>query len=294
MQTKNNWENHSKIGATLGDKSNFAKRKTYLICKIFQVNLSEFSLFQQQNMVSDFWSSSVQCAKQNILWKINESNFSKRKTSLISAILVPPLPMMQPISSLGTVISCVWAVAPLGIGARSCDPGQRRKVTFVDNFWRSGHFETSLKMKCSSQRFKDLIPKKHCSNPQLHFIISPLNKWLLILIKKRHTRQHFMTSEKYSNIYYFATIQKFSNFFHSAHPQEPPRHLWCWGRRAPGQSSYWWGIPTRGGLRGGSGPACWPEGERMNHYLGTKMFLEKTFHIYLCLFHGFFFCKTFS
>ena len=37
------------------------------ICKIFQVNLSEFSLFQLQTMLSDFWSSSVQCAKQKIL-----------------------------------------------------------------------------------------------------------------------------------------------------------------------------------------------------------------------------------
>lgn len=29
----------------------------------------------------------------------------------ISAILVPPFPMMQPISSFGTVISCVWLFA---------------------------------------------------------------------------------------------------------------------------------------------------------------------------------------
>ena len=41
---------------------------------MFQVNLSGFSLFfQLQTIVSDFWSSSVQCAKQKIKWKIDES-----------------------------------------------------------------------------------------------------------------------------------------------------------------------------------------------------------------------------
>ena len=32
----------------------------------FQVNLSEFSLFQLQIIVSDFWSSSVQCVKRKL------------------------------------------------------------------------------------------------------------------------------------------------------------------------------------------------------------------------------------
>ena len=41
---------------------------------IYQVNLSEISLFQLQTMVSDFWSLTVQCAKQKIHWKFDEIN----------------------------------------------------------------------------------------------------------------------------------------------------------------------------------------------------------------------------
>ena len=43
---------------------------------------------------------------------------------LISAILVPPLPIMQPISSFGTVISWVWVPGPVPCGARSWEPAR--------------------------------------------------------------------------------------------------------------------------------------------------------------------------
>lgn len=50
---------------------------------------------------------------------------------LISAILVPPLPMMQPISSFGTVISCVcWFVFCwfLELEVLSCEPAKAAKA----------------------------------------------------------------------------------------------------------------------------------------------------------------------
>lgn len=47
----------------------------------------------------------------------------------ISAILVPPLPMMQPIRSFETVISCCCCWARFaGFAVRSCDPARAAKA----------------------------------------------------------------------------------------------------------------------------------------------------------------------
>lgn len=54
---------------------------------------------------------------------------------LISAILVPPLPMMQPISSLGTVISCVcWFVFCwfLELEVLSCEPAKAARAEMIN------------------------------------------------------------------------------------------------------------------------------------------------------------------
>ena len=51
-------------------KASLKARPFYYLFYLFQVNLSSFSLFfQLQKIVSNFWSSSVQCTKQKFLEK---------------------------------------------------------------------------------------------------------------------------------------------------------------------------------------------------------------------------------
>ena len=57
-----------------------------------------------------------------------------RVAHLISAILVPPLPMMQPMSSLGTVISWVWA-PPCGGPPLPAAPPPCWRVGWVERSW---------------------------------------------------------------------------------------------------------------------------------------------------------------
>lgn len=67
----------------------------------------------------------------------------------ISAILVPPLPIMQPIRSFGTVISCDWVVVVwLRLFAvRNCEPAKAARAVIQYNYVTIGSpFKAS---KCS-------------------------------------------------------------------------------------------------------------------------------------------------
>jgi hypothetical protein len=57
-------------------------------------------------------SPTIKAAQNQYMHEHRERGKRKKVTCLISAILVPALPMMQPMSSLGTVISWVWVCEP--------------------------------------------------------------------------------------------------------------------------------------------------------------------------------------
>lgn len=52
----------------------------------------------------------------------------------ISAIFVPPLPIMQPIKSLDTVISCCCCCVRLVLAVRSCEPAKAAKAALVSKW----------------------------------------------------------------------------------------------------------------------------------------------------------------
>lgn len=57
-------------------------------------------------------SPTIKAAQNQYMHGERTEKNNKKVTCLISAILVPALPMMQPMSSLGTVISWVWVCEP--------------------------------------------------------------------------------------------------------------------------------------------------------------------------------------
>lgn len=58
----------------------------------------------------------------------------------ISAILVPPFPIMQPIKSFGTVISCCWVLVCVRlVVVRNCEPARAARATSRQRQgWRMG------------------------------------------------------------------------------------------------------------------------------------------------------------
>lgn len=90
----------------------------------------------------------------------------------ISAILVPPLPMMQPIKSFGTVISCCCVLVCVRLWVvRNCEPARAARaaghfrLTFFRTFFKSLRFTYNLRYLTGWFRLD--LTEWHRPNPKL-------------------------------------------------------------------------------------------------------------------------------
>ena len=87
-----------------------------------------------------------------------------KETYLISAILVPPFPIIQPISSFGTVISWVCVPGPVPAGVLSCDPASAASaetestLIYINYFYTIPNSDILVKIRCVVKKL--LIFKK--------------------------------------------------------------------------------------------------------------------------------------
>ena len=99
----------------------YCARATLSVLPVMVMVLSRFAGASLSSQLEILIIAPDSCLEKTYIQNLEFKNFER--IHLISATLEPPLPIMHPISSLGTVISCVccWA------GLRAC-PDRRAKA----------------------------------------------------------------------------------------------------------------------------------------------------------------------